>query len=168
MQEVQERELTRARPCQWHLGQSLNVIRIAKTGKDFVTALMRSESPGETLWVNAVAFDEAAQGELMRLKAGESLSIQGAMKVSVYEKAGEHRASLDVVASHVLALRQPRRAAPRARDKPTRTPGVRRCNPLWMRPGQRPGTAVAGCWPLRFPHWRRSFTDRIKIAVSRG
>jgi hypothetical protein len=29
------------------------------------------------------------------------------MKVSVFEKNGEHRASLDVVAFQVLALRQP-------------------------------------------------------------
>jgi hypothetical protein len=55
--------------------------------------------------VNAVAFDEG-QAELLRLTAGESLSVQGAMKVSVFEKSGEHRASLDVVAFEVLALRQ--------------------------------------------------------------
>ena len=78
------------------------VMRTAKTGKAFVTALLRSESQGKTLWVNAVAFDEAAQAELMRLKAGESLSVQGKLRVSIYEKAGEYRASLDVVASHVL------------------------------------------------------------------
>jgi single-stranded DNA-binding protein len=65
------------------------VTRTAKTGKAFVTALMRSETQGETLWVNAVAFDEAAQTELLRLKAGEALTIQGAMKAGVYEKNGE-------------------------------------------------------------------------------
>jgi single-stranded DNA-binding protein len=85
--------------------------RTSKAGKDFVTALLRSESQGETLWVNAVAFDEAAQAESLQLKAGESLSVQGAMKVSIFEKNGEHRASLDVVASHVLALRQASEAA---------------------------------------------------------
>jgi single-stranded DNA-binding protein len=85
------------------------VARTAKSGKAFVTALLRSESQGETLWVNAVAFDEVAQARLLRLKAGEALAIQGAMKAGVYE--GEHRASLDVAASRVLALRQPGRAA---------------------------------------------------------
>jgi len=29
--------------------------------------------PGETLWVNAVAFDEAAQAELLGIKNGEAL-----------------------------------------------------------------------------------------------
>ena len=74
------------------------VARTAKSGKAFVTALLRSESQGETLWVNAVAFDEVAQAGLLRLKAGEALAIQGA-KAGVYEKNGEHRASLDVAAS---------------------------------------------------------------------
>jgi hypothetical protein len=59
------------------------------------------------LWVKALAFGEAAQAELLRLKSGDGLSVQGAVKVSVFEKNGEHRASLDVTASHVLALRQP-------------------------------------------------------------
>lgn len=47
-------------------------MRTAKTGKAFVTALMRSESQGETLWVNVLAFEEAAQAVLLRLKAGEA------------------------------------------------------------------------------------------------
>ena len=46
------------------------VMRTTKTDKAFVTALLRSESQGETLWVNAVAFDEAARAELRRLKTG--------------------------------------------------------------------------------------------------
>jgi single-stranded DNA-binding protein len=85
------------------------VMRTAKTGTPFATALLRAESQGETLWVNVVAFSEAAQAELLGIKTGEALSIQGSLKVSVYEKNGEHLASPDVVASHVLALRQPRR-----------------------------------------------------------
>jgi single-stranded DNA-binding protein len=70
------------------------VMRTSKTGKAFVTALLRSESQGETLWVNAVAFDEATQAELLRLKAGEALTIQGGLKVSAYKNNGEHRASV--------------------------------------------------------------------------
>jgi single-stranded DNA-binding protein len=62
------------------------ISRTAKSGKAFVTAFMRSESQGETLWVNAVAFDEAARPRCLRLKAGEALTIQGKLKVSVYEK----------------------------------------------------------------------------------
>ena len=52
-----------------------------KTGKPFATALLRAESQGETLWVNVVAFSEAAQAELLGIKTGEALSIQGSLKV---------------------------------------------------------------------------------------
>jgi hypothetical protein len=79
------------------------VMRTAKTGKAFVTALLRSESQGETLWVNAGAFDEDAQAELMRLK-GRRETICPRQAESCHL-----RASLDVVASHVLALRHPQK-----------------------------------------------------------
>jgi single-stranded DNA-binding protein len=84
------------------------VLRTAKSGKTFATALIRTGSGEDTIWANIAVFDERAQAELMRLKAGEAASIQGAVKVSVFEQNGEHRASLDVAASHVTALRQPR------------------------------------------------------------
>ena len=41
---------------------------------------------------------------------GDALTVQGTGKIGVYEKAGEHRASLEIVAAHVLALRQPKKA----------------------------------------------------------
>jgi hypothetical protein len=47
--------------------------------------------------------DLSPQADLLKLKADEAVSIQGAMKVGVYEKNGEHRTNLDIVASHVLA-----------------------------------------------------------------
>jgi hypothetical protein len=36
------------------------------------------------------------------------VSVQGVGRLSVFEKNGEHRPSLEVVAAHVLALRQPK------------------------------------------------------------
>lgn len=82
--------------------------RQSKAGKQFVTALVKAGTPTEALWCNVVAFDQAAQAELLRLQATDTVSIQGTAKISVYEKAGEHRASIEVVAAHVLALRQPK------------------------------------------------------------
>ncbi len=82
-------------------------VRLSKGGKQFVTALVKAGPQGEALWVNFVAFDEAVQAGLLRLKANDALSIQGTGKITIYEKNGEHRASLDVTASHVLPLRQP-------------------------------------------------------------
>jgi hypothetical protein len=45
--------------------------------------------------------------ELLRFKAGDEVSIQGARKITIYEKNGEHRAVLDIMGSYVLTLRQP-------------------------------------------------------------
>jgi hypothetical protein len=47
------------------------VARMAKCGKQFLTALVRDGMPTEALWANVVAFDQAAQSELLRLQAGE-------------------------------------------------------------------------------------------------
>jgi single-stranded DNA-binding protein len=92
-----------------------SVTRTGKeSGKVFWTALVRAEVGDAMLWANVVAFDEKAQAELMRLHAGEAVSVQGTMKIDVFEKNGEPRASLDVVASHVCALRQPRHQKPGA------------------------------------------------------
>jgi single-stranded DNA-binding protein len=93
------------------------VMRTGKeSGKVFWTALIRAEVGDATLWCNVVAFDEKAQAELMRLHAGEAVAVQGQMKVSVFEKNGEHRASLAVVASQVTALRRAPGAAGAAQD----------------------------------------------------
>lgn len=90
--------------------------RQSKAGKPFVTALIKSGTPAESLWVNVVVFNEPTQAELLRLHEGDALTVQGVGKVSVFEKNGEHRASLEIVAAHVLALRQPAEA-----EKITRT-----------------------------------------------
>jgi hypothetical protein len=56
---------------------------------------------------------EIPQAELLRLKAGEAVSIQGALKVSLFEKSGERRANLNVTANHVMGFQQPRREKPK-------------------------------------------------------
>ena len=73
------------------------VARTAKaTGKTFVTGFIKSGTATEPVWANVVAFDEAAKAELLRLKAGESLSVQGPARLG--------RPSLDVTANHVAGF----------------------------------------------------------------
>jgi len=85
------------------------VARQSKRGKQFTTALIKSGMPNEIQWVNVACFDALAQSELLRLKAGDSVSVQGSAKLGTFiDKAGVHRASLEIVASHILALRQPK------------------------------------------------------------
>jgi single-stranded DNA-binding protein len=91
--------------------------RQSKAGKQFTTALLKAGTPAEALWVNVVCFDQLAQSELLRLTAGDAVSVQGPAKISVFEKAGEHRASLEIVAAQVLALRQPK-SAKKSRAQP--------------------------------------------------
>jgi single-stranded DNA-binding protein len=43
----------------------------------------------------------------MRLAEGDAISVQGAFKAELYDKDGEKRLSLSIVADNVLALRQP-------------------------------------------------------------
>jgi len=59
----------------------------------------------------------------MRLGEGDSISIQGALRVETYAKDGKNRVSLGVVADYVTALHQPKHqkaAMPsRASQRPT-------------------------------------------------
>jgi single-stranded DNA-binding protein len=48
---------------------------------------------------------ENIQAELLRLQDGDAISVQGALKVELYDKDGERRLSLSIVADNVLALR---------------------------------------------------------------
>jgi single-stranded DNA-binding protein len=94
------------------------VTRQSKAGKQFVTALLKAGTPSDPQFVNVCVFDQLAQSELLRLTAGDAVSVQGTGCISVFQdKNGEHRASLDLTASHVLALRQPKK--PRAPEKAT-------------------------------------------------
>jgi hypothetical protein len=57
-----------------------------------------------------IAFDADAQAELLRLEAGDPISVQGLAKIALFEKGGVTRASLDVQAAYVLPLRKPKKA----------------------------------------------------------
>jgi single-stranded DNA-binding protein len=89
--------------------------RTSKNGKPFVTATLVAKEGEVTQWWRVTAFSDNAQAEILRLSEGEALSVQGPMKVEEYEKDGQKRVSLGVIAGHVLALAQPPK--PRGRDE---------------------------------------------------
>jgi hypothetical protein len=66
--------------------------RTSKTGKPFVTATLKAK-------------DDDGTSSPLRLREGESLSVQGKLQSGEYEKDGQKHVSLGVVADHVLALR---------------------------------------------------------------
>lgn len=88
--------------------------RTSASGKQFTTCNIKSTGDGETVWASVICFNDDAMAELLRLKAGDAVSVQGKAKLGVFEKNGEHRASLDVVANSVVALKpKPRERKPR-------------------------------------------------------
>ena len=89
--------------------------RTSKNGKLFVTATLVAKDGEATQWWRVTAFSETAQAEILRLSEGDALSVQGPLKVEEYEKDGQKRVSLGVIAGHVLALSQPPK--PRGRDE---------------------------------------------------
>jgi single-stranded DNA-binding protein len=72
--------------------------------RSFVTAMLKAKDGDDAQWWKLVAFSESVQAELMRLADGDPISVQGAFKAELYDKDGEKRLSLSVVASNVLAL----------------------------------------------------------------
>jgi len=107
------------------------VERISQNGNPYVTCSVRTDQDGQTLWANVICFDEAAQAELLRLQAGDALSVQGKATPKVYMKDDEPRPSLQVTASHVLPL-QPRnepRFDPKSLVKPSASLGKPKAAP---------------------------------------
>jgi single-stranded DNA-binding protein len=92
------------------------------SGKPFVVATIRAaaaDNEPADYW-NVLAFSESVRTELMRLRSGDRASIQGRLKLELYEKGGEARISRSVFADGVLALRAPpKERRPRGKDAPS-------------------------------------------------
>jgi single-stranded DNA-binding protein len=108
--------------------------RTSKAGTPFVTATIRVKDGEAAQWWRVTAFSETAQAELMRLGDGDALSVQGSFKAELYDKDGDKRLSLSLVADCVLALRQQRRtkSAPDTRSRQERLAGS------WQSPADGP------------------------------
>jgi single-stranded DNA-binding protein len=89
------------------------------SGKSFVAATIRVRDGEATQFWKVLAFSSEAQSELLRLDDGDALSVQGGLRAEAYEKGGEPRVSLTVLADAVLALRRPRK-----RQEPERAPAA--------------------------------------------
>ncbi|MCK4121068.1 single-stranded DNA-binding protein [Ralstonia pseudosolanacearum] len=78
--------------------------RTGQSEKHFVTAKVRAASgDGESLFVNVIAFAEAARAALLALGDGDSVSLAGALTPKVWtDKNGQARPALDMVAHAVL------------------------------------------------------------------
>lgn len=80
------------------------VRRTGKNGNPFVTAKVRvSTAGGEAMFVNVIAFVDAAAIALLALSDGGSVALSGELTPKVWtDKAGASRPALDMVAHAVL------------------------------------------------------------------
>jgi single-stranded DNA-binding protein len=80
--------------------------RTSKTGRPFVAAKARTAAgEGDALFVNVIAFGEAACAALLALDAGDSLALAGTLKPGAWtDREGNARPSVDMVAAQVLTV----------------------------------------------------------------
>jgi single-stranded DNA-binding protein len=95
--------------------------RTSKAGKPFVTAQLRTPTEEESVLISVICFDTTACDKLARLRKGDDVAVTGRAKSTTWEKNGEIRSGLSVVASGVLTTYEAgkRRGT---RDKPTAPP----------------------------------------------
>ncbi len=79
---------------------------IERSGRNgpFVTAKVRAVSRnGDSVFVNVIAFADAAVSGLLALEDGDAVSLAGELAVKVWtDKVGEARPSLDMVAHSLM------------------------------------------------------------------
>ncbi|MBI3935540.1 MAG: single-stranded DNA-binding protein [Betaproteobacteria bacterium] len=81
--------------------------RTTSAGKAFATCLLRVPvEDGEPLLCSAIAFNADAVAALLGLAKGDSAAIVGRARLASWEKGGEQRHGLSVVADRVLTVYQ--------------------------------------------------------------
>lgn len=80
--------------------------RTAKTGTAYTVATIREKTGDASTFWRVTAFSQSAQDELARLRDGDAISAQGQLKVETYQKDGETKISLSLVADAILPLRR--------------------------------------------------------------
>jgi hypothetical protein len=88
------------------------VQKISKSGKPYTTCTVKAGSDDGTgdFW-SVICFSENGQLELLRLEAGDALSVRGKMKLEIFEA----RISRTIFADAALGLRPaPRERKPKA------------------------------------------------------
>jgi hypothetical protein len=104
--------------------------RTSKAGKVFVVATVKAAAvdPLNNEFWNVLCFSESAQAEMLRLEAGEKLSIQGGLKLETFRRDdGEIRISKTVFCDCVLPLRAPPKER-KAKVKPAEQQTLRPVN----------------------------------------
>jgi hypothetical protein len=95
--------------------------KTSQAGKPYTVATIKAGSgenaPAE-FW-SVLCFSDSGQEQLLRLGLNERVSVQGSMKIELFEKDGQQRISRTIFVDSVLALRAPPREK---KPKPSATP----------------------------------------------
>src|ERR1700738_2856067 len=85
--------------------------RTSQSGKRYVVTTIKAaaaDNASSDFW-SVLAFGDTAGAELMRLAVGERVTIQGGLKLEIFEKDGQARISRTIFADNAMALRPPPR-----------------------------------------------------------
>ena len=101
--------------------------RTGQSGKTFVTAKLRAAAgDGESLFVNVIAFDDAAKSALLALDDGDSVALSGTLTPKVWtDKNGEARPALDMVVHGVMTGYHVKRKRQAMQQAPAMSGGAR-------------------------------------------
>ena len=78
--------------------------KISKTGKPFVVAKVRAHAGEADVFVNVIAFSQAACEALLALGEGDAVALAGTLTPKAWpDREGTARPALDLVASQVLS-----------------------------------------------------------------
>ncbi|CAM3508048.1 single-stranded DNA-binding protein [Polaromonas hydrogenivorans] len=78
--------------------------KISKTGKPFVVAKVRAHAGDADVFVNVIAFSQAACEALLALGEGDAVALAGSLVPKAWtDREGIARPALDLVASQVLS-----------------------------------------------------------------
>lgn len=92
--------------------------RVSAAGKRYATALLRVPSEGEdAVLVSVVAYSNTALEARLAHERGDSIAVTGRAKLTSWEKGGEQRHGISVVAEAVLSPYQVGRRKQRTRGE---------------------------------------------------
>jgi single-stranded DNA-binding protein len=104
--------------------------KISKAGKPYTVCTVKAgaDDSGTGDFWSIICFSESAQLELLRLEAGDAVSVRGKMKLELYTaNDGATKISRSIFADAALGLRPvPREKKPKA--PPTERPQLERVN----------------------------------------
>lgn len=101
--------------------------RTSKNGKQFTTAKLKAAThEGESVFINVLAFNDAAQAALLALGDGDAMAVAGSLKPTTWtDREGQPRTGLDMIAANVLtaySIDKRRRAVTQRQPSPQDPP----------------------------------------------